>query len=105
MSYKFISDLHTDIEMPRSGILSRILEKNDAVNITLFAMPAGEEISNHSAPTPAVLYFVDGEAAVQLGDDTVAAQAGSFIYMPPMLPHGISARSNVTMLLIQHKLK
>jgi quercetin dioxygenase-like cupin family protein len=52
-----------------------------------------------------VLYFLEGEAAVQLGDDTVAAHAGSFIYMPPMLPHGIAAKSNVKMFLIQHKLK
>lgn len=105
MEYKFISDLQADIETPRSGILSRVLEKNDAVNITLFALAAGEEISSHSAPTPAVLYFLAGEAAVQLDEDTVAAHAGSFVYMPPMLPHAISAKSQVKMLLVQHKLR
>ena len=53
--------------------------------------------------TPAILYFLDGEAEVQLGEDRVNAQPGSFVYMPPMLTHGISAKSPVRMLLIQIK--
>ena len=35
--------------------------------------------------------------------DKVSAQTGSFVYMPPMLTHGISAKSPVRMLLIQIK--
>jgi len=35
--------------------------------------------------------------------DRVQAQTGSFVYMPPMLPHGISAKSPVKMLLVQIK--
>jgi uncharacterized RmlC-like cupin family protein len=38
-----------------------------------------------------------------LGEDKVQAQAGSFVYMPPMLPHGILAKSPVKMLLVQIK--
>ena len=77
--------------------------KDDYVNITLFGFAAGEEVSSHSAPTPAILYFLEGEANVLLGQDTVAAQPGSFVYMPPMLPHGILAKTPVRMLLVQVK--
>jgi uncharacterized RmlC-like cupin family protein len=38
-----------------------------------------------------------------LGDDKVQVQPGSFVYMPPMLPHGIAARSALRMLLVQMK--
>ena len=64
---------------------------------------AGEELSAHSAPTPAVLYFLEGEAELQLGTDKVQAEAGSFVYMPPMLSHGISAKTGLRMLLVQMK--
>jgi len=64
---------------------------------------AGQELSAHSAPTPAILYFLEGEAEVQLGEDKVNAQPGSFVYMPPMLPHGISAKTALRMLLVQMK--
>jgi quercetin dioxygenase-like cupin family protein len=83
--------------------LSNVLQKDEYVNITAFGFAAGQELSAHSAPTPAVLYFLEGEAEVQLGVDRVQAQTGSFVYMPPMLPHGISAKSPVKMLLVQIK--
>lgn len=101
MDYIFLANLHQDFVIPEDGILSRILHKDEKVNITLFGFSSGQELSAHSAPTPAILYFLDGEAEVQLGEDKVSAQAGSFVYMPPMLTHGISAKSPVRMLLIQ----
>lgn len=103
MDYKFLADLNTEITVPESGILSRVLQKDGSVNITLFGMAVGEEISSHSAPTPAILYFLEGEATVQLGIDTLEARAGSFAFMPPMLPHAIAANRPTKMLLIQVK--
>ena len=103
MDYKFLANLQEDLALPEKGILSHVLQKDEHVNVTLFGFSAGEELSSHSAPTPAVLYFLEGEANVQLGQDTVAAHAGSFVYMPPGLPHGILAKTPVRMLLVQMK--
>jgi len=104
MDYKFIADLLVDANVPTDGILSRVLQKDEHVNITLFGFSAGQELSTHSAPTPAVLYFLNGEADVTLGDDVHRAKTGSFAYMPPLLPHAISAKSATMMLLVQIKL-
>jgi quercetin dioxygenase-like cupin family protein len=104
MDYAFLADLQTELELPAKGILSRVIQKDEHVNITLFGFSAGESMSAHSAPTPAVLYFLEGEAEVQLGEEKVSARQGSFIYMPPMLLHGISAKTPARMLLVQIKL-
>ncbi|MHB1702129.1 MAG: cupin domain-containing protein [Acidobacteriaceae bacterium] len=103
MNYAFFASLQEQFSIPEHGILSRILHKDENVNITAFGFCAGQELSGHSAPTPAVLYFLEGQAEVQLGEDRVVAQPGSFIYMPPMLPHGILAQEATKMLLIQFK--
>jgi len=103
MDYTFLANLQQEIAPPEDGILSRILRKDEKVTITLLGFSTGQELSAHSAPTPAILYFLDGEAEVQLGEDKVNAKPGSFVYMPPMLTHGISAKSPVRMLLIQIK--
>ena len=103
MDYAFFANLQQEFALPEKGILSRVLHKDDNVNITLFGFSAGEELSGHSAPTAAVLHFLEGEATVQLGEDTVTAQLGSLVYMPPMLPHAISAKTPVRMLLVQMK--
>ena len=104
MGYKFIQDLPQEFASPDKGILSRVLQKDQNVNVTVFGFSAGEELSSHAAPTPAILYFLDGSADVQLGSDTVHAAAGSFVYMPPNLSHGIAAKTAVRMLLVQVKI-
>ena len=103
VDYTFLANLHQEFVLPEKGILSRVLHKDVHANVTLFGFAAGEELSSHSAPTPAFLYFLEGEAEVQLGDDKVKAQPGSFVYMTPMLPHGIAARTAVRMFLVQMK--
>lgn len=103
MDYTFLTNLQTEFVLPEKGIISRVLHKDDHANVTLFGFSAGETLSTHSAPTPAVLYFIEGEAEVLLGKDKVNAKAGSFVYMPPMLPHGIAAKTPVRMLLVQMK--
>jgi len=103
MGYKFIPDLAAEFATPKDGIMSRVLHKDEKLNVTLFGFSTGQELSTHSAPTPALLYFLQGEADVRLGDDMVDGRPGSFVYMPPMLPHGISAKTPVMMLLVQIK--
>jgi quercetin dioxygenase-like cupin family protein len=103
MDYTFLANLHTEFVLPEIGITSRVLHKDDHVNVTLFGFAEGESLSEHSAPTAAVLYFLEGEAEVLLGVDKVNAQPGSFVYMPPMLPHAISAKTPLRMLLVQMK--
>jgi quercetin dioxygenase-like cupin family protein len=103
MDYAFLANLKDELAIPEKGILSHVLHKDGKSNITLFGFAKGEELSAHSAPTSAILYFLEGEAIVQLGDEKVNAQPGSFVYMPPMLPHGICAKSPLKLLLIQIK--
>ena len=103
MDYTFFANLLQEFALPENGVLSRVLHKDDKVNVTLFGFSAGQELSAHSAPTPAILYFLEGEAEIQLGEDKVDTQPGSFIYMPPMLPHGIFAKTALRMLLVQMK--
>ena len=103
MDYTYFANLHQEFTPPEKGILSRVLQKDEHVNVTIFGFAPGEELSAHSAPTPAILYFLEGTARVTLGSDTVETQPGSFIYMPPMLSHGIAATTAVRMLLVQIK--
>ncbi len=103
MEYKFIPELKDEVGVPNEGIISKVIHKDQFVNVTLFGFSKGEELSTHSAPTPAVLQFLSGEAEIKLGDDTMKVKPGSFAYMSPALPHAIAATSECVMLLIQVK--
>ena len=65
----------------------------------VFGFGQGQELSEHTAEKPAMLFFVKGEARVGLGDDLQEAQAGTWVHMSANLKHSIMARTPVVMLL------
>jgi quercetin dioxygenase-like cupin family protein len=98
--YNLLADLASQIETPRDGTLSRTIHQDEHLKAVLFAFSPGQELSEHTAATPAVLHFLSGEADVALGSDRVDARAGTWIHMSAQLPHSIRAKSAVTMLLL-----
>jgi quercetin dioxygenase-like cupin family protein len=100
MTYTHFSDLAKEVQPPDKGILSRTLYNDDRLKAVLFGFAQGEELSEHTAPTPAVLHFLQGEARLTLGDDTLEAKPGTWSHMPRGLRHGIQARTPVVMLLL-----
>ena len=103
MSYTLIPNLSGEVQIPENGILSRTLYNDDHVKILVFGFAPGQELSAHTAPMAASIYIHSGEAKLTLGEDVHEAQAGTFVHMPPQLPHGIVARTPVVMLLQMYK--
>jgi quercetin dioxygenase-like cupin family protein len=99
-AYTYIADLAREVEPPVDGILSRTLYNNDRVKAVIFGFGAGQELSEHTASMPAVLHFVQGEATLTLGGDTVEAKPGTWVRMPAELQHSIQARTPLVMLLL-----
>ncbi len=98
--YTVFLDLVKEVQPPDKGILSRTLYNDDRLKAVAFGFAKGEELSEHTASMPAVLHFLQGEAKLTLGDDTVEAQPGTWVHMPKGMRHSIQAKSPVTMLLL-----
>lgn len=98
--YTYLADLGHEAEPPEGGILSRTIHQDDRLKAVLFGFGAGQELSEHTASTPAVLQFLSGEATVTLGGDTLEARPGTFVHMPAGLQHAIRARTPTVMLLL-----
>jgi quercetin dioxygenase-like cupin family protein len=98
-SYVYYKDLASEVQVPGDGILSRTLHNDSRSKVILFGFAPGQELSAHHAPFPATLYFVEGEASLQLGNEHKDASAGAFAYMTPNLEHGIKAKTKVVLLL------
>lgn len=101
--YVYVKDAREQARVPENGILSQTLQNDDRSKTVLFGFAAGQELSAHTAPFPATLTFLKGEAALRLGQDERDAREGTFVYMPPLLEHGIKAKSEVVMLLTMIK--
>ena|SRR5690348_12342268 len=101
--YFFAPDLIAEIEIPKQGILSRTLHNDDQVKLVLFGFSEGQELSAHTAPMPASIYFLKGEASLMLGDEQMTVGAGSFAHMTANLRHAIVAKTPLVMLLTMMK--
>ncbi len=99
-SYTLITDLAREVQPPENGTLSRTIYQDEHLKAVLFGFAAGQELSEHTASTPAILHFVKGEADITLGGNGSSASAGTWVHMPAKLPHSINAKTPVTMLLL-----
>ncbi len=75
--YTHILDLAKEAAPPADGILSRTVFQDDRVKAVLFGFGAGQELSEHTASKPAILWFVQGEATLGLGEDQREARPGT----------------------------
>lgn len=98
--YNVFLDLAKETQPPEKGILSRTLHNDERLKAAIFGFAQGEELSEHTASMPAVLHFLQGEAKLTLGDDTVEAKPGTWVHMPTGLRHSIQAKTPVVMLLL-----
>jgi quercetin dioxygenase-like cupin family protein len=99
-SYKYLENLASEIVPPVDGTLSRTLYQDGHLKAVLFGFGPGQELSEHTASTPAILHFISGEAEVTLGDDRMGVAAGTWLHMAAKLPHSIRAKTSVVMLLL-----
>lgn len=98
--FVYIKQLEELIDsFPPDSILSRMVYQDDSIKTILFGFQPGQELSEHTAAVPAVLQFIEGEADLTLGDETTIAQQGTWIHLPPNMPHSILAKTKVLMLL------
>jgi quercetin dioxygenase-like cupin family protein len=87
-------------EVVADSIVSRTLFGSERVKAVLFGFAAGQELSEHTASTPAIIHILQGEATLTLGGAVQAAGPGTWVHMPAKLPHALVARTNVVMLLL-----
>jgi quercetin dioxygenase-like cupin family protein len=81
------------------AIVSRVLVKQPAGSVTLFAFDAAQELSEHTAPFDALVQVLDGEAEVTIGGEPHLLHAGEVVLMPANVPHALRAPTRFRMLL------
>jgi quercetin dioxygenase-like cupin family protein len=92
-AYTFLADLMAEAEVPKRGIHSQTLSKTDGVELVLFAMAAGERLSEHTAARPAIVHVLDGEGGLTVAGDAYELGPGAWLRMAPRTAHAITART------------
>ena len=91
------------ITYQNGSIVSKQILKKPNGNITLFAFDKDESLTEHTSPFEAVVYMVDGEMEIKIGENHYNVKAGEILVMPADIPHGLKASVKSKMLLTMIK--
>ena len=94
-----VRNLKQMLQYQEKAVVSRMLLKNPAGNVTLFAFDAGQELSEHSAPYDALVQVLEGEADITIAGARHRVKTGEVILMPANVPHAVGAPTAFKMLL------
>ncbi|WP_070000631.1 cupin domain-containing protein [Cellulosilyticum sp. I15G10I2] len=76
------------------------LAQKKGVGVTALAFGKGEGVGPHSAKGDALIYIHEGIATVKIGENTIEAYKGQVVVMPANIPHQVTAKENMSMLLV-----
>lgn len=103
MGYLLVPSLLTETTIPEKGILSHTVHNDDGLKVILFGFAQGQELTAHTAPMPATMMFLEGDAALTLGEEKIEVGPGALVHMEPKLTHSVVAKTPLRMLLYLHK--
>ncbi|MBI5022849.1 MAG: cupin domain-containing protein [Candidatus Magasanikbacteria bacterium] len=88
-----------EIDYQSDSIISKVLLQNEKLNLTIFAVAAGQEFSPHTTMREAIVHILEGDGEFMLDTVWHKFSLGDYFYMPEKLLHAIKAKSNFKFLL------
>ena len=81
------------------SIVSKIIIKNETLQITLFAVAKGESFEEHTTSKNAIVHIVEGEGEFYLKDRWHDFKPNDYFFMPKGLKHALKTKTDFKFLL------
>lgn len=95
-------NIFQELQVASGAIVSKSLLKNSSGNSGVFAIDAGQQISEHAAPFDVVVCSFEGEIDFSVSGEVFKLVAGQWLVVPANAPHGLHcihpAKIMITML-------
>jgi quercetin dioxygenase-like cupin family protein len=92
-------DLAAATQHSANGIVSRAVLSVPGLRITLFGFAAGQELTEHSSSSRALIQILSGSSAWMIAGASRTVRAGELLHLPPGTPHAVRADEPFSMLL------
>lgn len=94
-----IVSLPKETQFAANGIVSRTVMATANTRVVLFGFAAGQEMSEHTSTSRALVQVLTGECEFSLAGKWHHLKVGDLLHMPPGLPHALKAAQPFSMLL------
>jgi quercetin dioxygenase-like cupin family protein len=88
------------VDVQPGAVVSKVIYRDAAVNVTVFGFDTGEGLTEHTASRTAFIEVLEGRLELTVEDTTYDAGPGFWLQMPPGARHSLLAREPTRMLLV-----
>jgi quercetin dioxygenase-like cupin family protein len=99
MSHVSFDDLSEVVTIQPGAVVSKVVHRDDVVDVTVFGFDAGEGLSEHTAARPAIVQVLSGVLRFTVEGDDVPMTPGSWVHMSAGASHALVALEPTVMLL------
>lgn len=87
------------LQYQENSIVSRMVVKNNAGNVTIFAFDGSEGLSEHTAPFEALVIGIEGHAEITIEGSSYMVDEGDSLLLPANVPHSVHPIGRFKMIL------
>ncbi|MFC2006748.1 cupin domain-containing protein [Chloroflexota bacterium] len=91
------------VKYQEGSVVSRTVIDKKTGTITLLSFYEGQGLSEHTVPFDALVYLLEGEAAIVISGKSLHLKEGDMVIMPANEPHALRAIKKFKMILVMIK--
>lgn len=99
MGHTAIEELTELVRVQPGAVVSKVVHRDAALDVTVFAFDAGEGLTEHTATRPAIVQVLSGRLRLTVDGDDVDVRPGTWVHMEPGAPHALVAEEPTILLL------
>lgn len=99
MTHTAIADVVREVDIQAGAVVSKVLLRDERVQVTVFGFDAGQELTEHRAARAALVQVVSGRLRFTVDAEELDAGPGWLLHMAPETPHALVAVEPTIMLL------
>lgn len=99
MAHYVIQDIAAEVDIQAGAIVSKVVHRGDGLNVTVFGLDSGQELTEHTASRAAVVQVLSGRLRFTVDGAELDAGPGFWLHMAAQTPHSLLATEPTLMLL------
>ena len=99
MTHTSIADATKAVTIQPGAVVSKVVHRDDDLDVTVFGFDAGEGLTEHTASRAAIVQVLSGRLRFTVEGEVLDAGPGSWISMSPGATHSRVAEEPTVMLL------
>ncbi len=99
MPHHVVADTLDVVRIQPGAIVSKVIYRDEMLNVTVFGFDAGEGLTEHQARATVIVQVLTGRLRFTADGEELDAGPGYWLHLAPGTPHALVAREPTVMLL------